>query len=298
MPPRTRAVDIVNPERLDPEFGSLGLVDMSWSRAETYDVRWSTFACPRKYKHKYVDHEDDGWTIHLATGSISHDTLEWCVKNDVEDEMELIGKFIGAVDTHDPENRMTDMEINDAKQITINAFRNMHQVVSNMRDVVDVERGFRYIIGRGMFLGFIDLMFWDTDEHGRFLHIMDYKTSGMDKKTGRPRKKTKDHGQMALYTLVAKKLFPGVRVKASLYWLRCEKPELKIDTYEFSEEELAEFERRMAITVDNIIEDESFQVTKKGFICQYCNFACDDICKFGAMLAKRAYGYQKKKKAS
>jgi hypothetical protein len=124
-----------------------------------------------------------------------------------------------------------------------------------------------------------------------------HNTSGMDKKTGKPRKKTKDHGQVALYTAAAKRRFPGERVKASLYWLRCEKEELKIDTHEFSDEEIATFEERMNNTVAEIIEDENYQVTKKGFVCQYCNFANEDVCRFGAAAGKRQYGWQKKQKA-
>jgi CRISPR/Cas system-associated exonuclease Cas4 (RecB family) len=295
---RNRFVDIVNPERLDPEFGALGLMDMSWSRAETYDAHWSTFACPKKYKFKYCDHAEDGWTIHLATGSIAHDTMEWVIKNKVDDEVEVVGKFLEAQAKHDPKNVMTDDEVSLAREITINTFKTMNDIVPNMRDIVEVERGFRYIIGRGMFLGFIDLIFWDSDENGQFIHVLDYKTSGMDKKTGKPKKKTKDHGQLALYTLAAKSMFPEARVKASLYWMKCEIPELKIDTHEFTDEQLEDFECYMKKTVEDIIEDEGFQPTKKGFVCQYCSFATDDLCKFGAGMAKRMYGWQKKRKAS
>lgn len=294
---RDRFVDIVNPESVDSEFGTLVLTDMSWSRAETYDEKWSTFACPKKYKFKYWDRVDEGWTIHLAIGSIAHDTMEWAIKNEIDDEVELMGRFLDAVTDYDPKRVMTDNEISMAREITLDTFRTMSSVVPNPKDVIEVERGFRYAIGRGLFLGFIDLIFWDQDEHGQFIHVLDYKTSGMDKKTGKPKKKTKNHGQLALYTLAAKCMFPGKRVKASLYWMKCEIPELKIDTHEFSDEELTQFEIDMAQTVDKIMGDETFRPTKKGFVCQYCSFANDEQCKTGKAQAGRIYGWQKKRKA-
>jgi CRISPR/Cas system-associated exonuclease Cas4 (RecB family) len=295
---KNKKLEIINPERLDPEFGVMALTPLSWSRIETYGEEWSTFACAKKYKFKYMDHEAGGWSVPLAIGSSVHDTLEWAIKNDAVDEREIVGRYVSAVRAHDPNNRMTDSEMSDGRAIAVQTFRQMHDVVGDhIRDIIDVEWGFRYIIGRALFTGFIDLMFWDEDEEGRFIHIIDYKTSAMDKKTGKPKKSTKTHGQTAIYTMATKRRFPGERVKASLYWLRAPIDEdFRLDTYEYSDKELRKIEKRISQTTANLIEDENFQVTKKMFVCAYCDFATADLCKYGQGAAARFNKYRSRNK--
>lgn len=283
----TKTLEIVNPENLDPDFGDAFLLPLSWSKTECYDAVWSKFACPRKYKFRYCEKLEQEWAAPLAIGTIAHETLEWAMLNDVVDEVEISGKYVEKVKELDPDNNLSDDEINSGRNDVIATIQRLRSVVDN-KTLLDCEWGFKYILGSGLFRGYIDLLFIDNDENGEFIHVLDFKTSSMDKKTGKPKIKTKNHGQMALYSAAVKCKFPDKRVKASLYWLKSDDPAYSIDTYEFSDKELESFKEKMLKTIADIRDDTVFRVTKAPFICNYCSFAVPDICKYGSFAKKKA----------
>jgi len=280
MTSRGDSVVLVNEDEIDPVLGTSILLDMSWSRLDCYD--W----CPKKYKFKYCDGLADGWTLPLAIGKTVHETLEAAIKYRVKDEVEIVGFFLDAVDRNDRDGKMSSAEVEDAKDLALSTFREI-SATTEIPNIVDVEFGFAYKLGRGLFLGFIDLVFWGVDEEGPYLQIRDYKT-------GKKKKKTKDSGQMKLYTLAVKRLYPDHRVKAGLYWVRDDTE----DVYEFSDAELDDFKQKVAGKIEQIIEDDNYHPTKEMFKCVYCVFAREDVCKYGYVASQKITRYRKKKKTT
>jgi putative RecB family exonuclease len=262
---------ITNAKDLDKEFGQLGLTEMSWSRVDTYD--W----CPKKYKLQYCEKHPQSWAMPLALGSLVHDSLEAAIRFKVEDTDELVGFYIDNIAKHDPDHKLTDDEIQHGRSMTIDTFEHISSTVDGLDKIIEAELGFKYMIGRGLFTGFIDLAYWDKDELGSFISIVDYKTGSKGKK------KTKTHGQTKLYTLAVKSMFPGERVKASLFWLKID----EIDTYEYSDEELEKFRAETEVLVSNIIEDEKFAHTNVMMRCSYCGFATKEVCPYGTKMAEK-----------
>lgn len=272
---------VLNPERLDSEVGELYLTEFSWSRLDKY--KW----CPKQYKLSYCDMHPTGWTSPLALGSAVHEALENAVKFGVEDKTEVVGFLIQAIEKNDPDKQLSDDDISQARIQVTEVFDRMQESANGVGNIVDVEWGFRYIIGRGLFTGFVDVIAYDEDEQGEFIHILDYKSGK------RGKKKTKTHGQTKLYTLAVMKRFPGMRIKASLYWTK----ENYVDTYEYSTQELIEFEEWAIKEVNDIIEDDSYNVTKDVFKCAYCDYATDELCKYGVGCAKRFNNMRRAKAA-
>ena len=259
------SITILNEEMLDHDLSRLTLIDMSWSRFSTY------LDCNAKYKHRYIEGHKEDTTIPLALGSAIHDTLEAIVKYNTKDDIEATGFYLTAIEKHKQELVLTAGEIEEGKRQVLNALIKMETITNgDIKKVKGIETGFRYVIGRGNFLGFIDLIVLDEDEQGTFINVIDYKT-------GKNKYKVKTHGQMKLYALAVKRLYPEARVKASLYWTRFG----EIESYEFSDEELSEFKTETAQTVENIINDSTFSPNGAMFKCCYCNFANKEVCKKG-----------------
>jgi ATP-dependent helicase/DNAse subunit B len=256
---------ILNKELLDYDYGKLFVIDMSWSRYSCY------LDCNAKYKYKYIDGFKEETTLPLAMGKTIHDTLEAIVKYNTEDETEAIGFYLTALEKNQKEVEMSTSDIEEGKNQVINVLGRMEELTNgDFKSVKGIETGFKYLIGRALFLGFIDMILLDEDEDGPFINVIDYKT-------GKNKYKVKDHGQMKLYTLAVKRMFPDFRVKASLYWTRFG----EIETYEFSEEELKLFEIEVLENIETLVNDRDFEPNGQMFRCCYCQFANKDMCKKG-----------------
>jgi hypothetical protein len=280
---------ILNEGEIESSLSSLMLTPMSWSRLDCYD--W----CNRQYKFRYIEQREVGWTMPLALGNAVHSALESAIKYRAENDQQVIGWYLGALDEVDPAHMLTNEEITSGKDQAVSTYRIIHNLVPDPKNLVDVEWGFRYIIGAGLFTGYIDLIFWDRDDNGRFLHIVDYKTGNNyreDKSTGKLSKKkhTKSHGQTKLYTIAVKEAFPNTRVKASLYWTKHK----ELDTHEYSDAELKKFKAAVKEKVADIIEDVSWECTRADVRCAYCNFATDGSCGWGKKAVERFNKYRKK----
>lgn len=271
---------LLNPEALDHDLADLILRKMSWSRYDTY--QW----CPKQYYFKYVEFQKEGWSAPLCLGSAVHDALDGCVKNKVWPDKEFVieGYYQSALMEHDPDHMLTQPEIDSGLDWLLLTLARMHDAVGEEYErVIDTEWGFKYIIGAGLFVGYLDLTFWDSDDKGKFIHIVDYKTGNNYTKQGRKKKHTKSHGQTKLYTLATKSRFPGERVKASLYWPQHE----EWDTYEYSDAELRAFEKDMRFGVGEILVDTKWRPTPDGAKCTACTFAKSGACKWGAAQARK-----------
>lgn len=276
--PDDSQLELVNPEALDHDFADLILRKMSWSRADCYN--W----CNKQYMYKYVDFQKEGFSAPLALGSAVHDALEKCIKNHVSDPIEIEGWFQESLSEHDRDRLLTQPEIDDAYNWLFDTLYRMQDVVDvDFDKVIDVEWGFRYVLGAGLFTGYIDLVFWDEDEKGKFIHILDYKTGNNYDKNGKKKKSTKSHGQTMLYTLAVKAKYPGQRVKASLYWTRHD----ELDTHEYTDKQLATFTEKMRQQICTMMADTKYSPTKSGIKCAYCDFARDDLCRYGMVQAKK-----------
>ena len=256
---------ILNNELLDYDFGKLLTIDMSWSRYSTY------LDCNAKYKLKYIEGFKEDTNIPLAMGKAIHETLESIVKYNTTDELEATGFYLSAIEKNKQDLILGTNEIEEGKTQVINALSKMETITNgNIKNVKGIETGFRYIIGRALFVGFIDLILLDEDEEGPFINVIDYKS-------GKTKYKTKKHGQMKLYTLAVRRMFPEMRVKASLYWTRYG----EIDTYEFSKEELDEFEAEVNNNIEILVDDQYFKPNGAFIKCVYCPFSNKETCPRG-----------------
>jgi CRISPR/Cas system-associated exonuclease Cas4 (RecB family) len=276
--PNTDTLELVNPEVLDHDFADLILRPMSWSRSDCYT--W----CPKQYMYKYVEFKSEGFSAPLALGSAVHDALEKCIKYNVSDPIEIEGWFQGALEEHDKDKLLTQVEIDDAYNWLFDTLYRMQELIDiEFENVIDVEWGFKYALGAGLFTGYIDLLFWDEDDEGKFIHLLDYKTGNNYDKNGKKKKSTKTHGQTMLYAMAVKSRFPGHRVKASLYWTR----HVEVDTYEYTDKQLATFTEKMRQQVCTMMADSKYRPTSAGIKCAYCDFARDDLCRYGMVQAKK-----------
>jgi CRISPR/Cas system-associated exonuclease Cas4 (RecB family) len=258
-------IEILNKDALNYDFGSLLAIDMSWSRYNCYNE------CNAKYKFKYIEGYKEETTTPLALGKAIHDTLEAVVKYKTTDDMEAIGFYLMSIEKFKQDIVLSTNEIEEGKEQVINVLSKMDKLTSGeLQKVKGVETGFKYVISRGIFLGYIDLIILDKDENGPFINVIDYKT-------GKHKYKTKTHDQMKLYTLAVKEMYPGFRVKASLYWTRFG----DIDTYEFSDDELLLFKNVVIYNLNKLIEDTTFEPNADMFKCVYCQFSNKEICKKG-----------------
>lgn len=256
---------ILNEELLDPVFGERVLIDMSWSRYNTY------LECNARYGYKYVQKEKEPTGAPLILGKAIHEAMESVIKYNVTDETEAIGFYLMAIDKNKSDIPITAVEIEEGRDQVVNTLTNINLVThGSVSNVKGIETGFKYIIGRGLFLGFIDLITVGEDEHGSFINVIDFKSN-------KTKYSVKGSGQMKLYTLIVKSLFPDMRVKASLYWTR----HSKMATYQFSQEELDKFVQETEDNVIKIINDREFKPNAQMIKCVYCQFAGKDQCKKG-----------------
>jgi hypothetical protein len=286
---KTTSSEVLNKEAIISPLTGLMLIPMSWSRLDCYD--W----CNRQYKFRYIENREQGWTMPLALGNAVHSALESAIKYRAENDQQVTGWYLGALDEFDPSHMLTNEEITSGKDQAISTYRIIHNLVPDPKNLIDVEWGFRYIIGAGLFTGYVDLLFWDEDEQGRYLHLIDFKTGDNykeDKNTGvlSKKKHTKSHGQTKLYTIAAKQAYPGERVKASLYWTKHK----ELDTHEYTDKELEKFLAVVKEKVADIIEDEKWDCTRAEVKCGYCNFATDGSCAWGKKAVERFNKYRKK----
>lgn len=167
------ALEIVNLKEYGDDLILSNLIDMSWSRLDTYNM------CPAKYKYRYCEKLEERATAPLALGKAVHEALENVVKFNTTEDIEAVGFYLTAVENniYDDVDISTD-EIEEGRNIVLSVKNRIAIATDNdFTNIISVEDGFKYILGRGIWTGFIDLIFWDEDERGKFINVVDYKFS-------------------------------------------------------------------------------------------------------------------------
>lgn len=291
----SKSLQILNPEEMDFPFAENIMKPMSWSRLDSY------MTCPRKYQLNYHDHQPQGFSMPLSLGSAIHDSMEEVVNRmkagttvTVKD-VDII--YANALDVCDPDSMLTREEVDEGRTWLLMTFKRVEKILDgDLSKVLGIESGFKYIIGIGIFEGWIDLTILDKDDQGEFIHIIDYKSGkAFDKNNKRKSmSRTKYSGQMKLYTAAMRRQYPNMRVKASLFYLRHD----LIDTHEFTDEDLSEFEVSVWNTLADMVKAKKYE-PKQGLcnsvLCAFCSYATKDLCPRGEKAAKIHKAYQDKR---
>lgn len=281
------ALEILNYEEVaDVPFWENIFRPMSWSRLDSY------MTCPRKYQLNYHDKVAQGFSMPLALGSAIHDAMEEAVtrmKNGEDigiKDIEIM--YVNALDENDPDSLLTSEEVENGRTWLQMTFMRMKKFLGeDLSKVLGIEQGFKYIIGAGIFTGYIDLVILDKDDQGEFIHIIDYKSGkAFDKKNKRTtRSRTKYSGQMKIYSMAMHRKYPGMRVKSSLYYLRHD----LIDTHEFTDEDLDDYKIFVHNTIVEMIRAKKYEPKQgicNGVLCAFCSYATKDKCPRGEKAAK------------
>lgn len=242
------------------DFEKLALIDISYSRLDTYDM------CPAKYFYTYIQQEPRVFGAAATLGNVVHSVLEEAVGEEL-DAADMIMMFDQYREQFDPEHEITEELIDTGIQL-------VHEYVArhgkDELDLIGKEFPIKLVIGQALITGYIDRVERDPDGT---IRITDYKTGKWEYK-GPP----KENLQLGIYACAAAYYFPDTPIYAELYYLRSGRKRGAL----FGVDELATAAEMVKQKVDTILEDRNFQ-WKPGFQCSFCDFAKKKggVCKNG-----------------
>ena len=246
----------------------LSLVDMSYSRLSTY------LSCKAKYFFSYILREPRTFSAVATLGNIVHAALENTLEHEaLPTHDEIIAEYEKQVSEYDPEGQIEEHLI-EAGHVMLLEFLDRHD--PKEIQVVEKEFPFAVVIGRGLFVGYIDRI----DVVGDRVEIIDYKSGNYMV----PKKDIPTDIQLQIYALIAHKFWPDKQVYASLYYLRKGKQRGHL----FTQDDLAAAYERLLDLTDEVIESPQFNYTSNTRTCQYmCDHGKSGACAVGAMRLDR-----------
>lgn len=244
------------------DFEKLALVNMSYSRINTYDM------CPKKYYFDYIQKEPRIFGPAAALGTVVHAVLEDHVGEDLD-----TGTLIESMHRH-REQEDPDHEIDAGLMATgeeiLTQFVEIHG--DEEFEIVGKELAFQIVIGSAYIRGFIDLVVRNA---AGVISIIDYKT-------GRHEITFKDapmNLQIGIYVLALAHLFPEEdEFYGELYYLRS----LRRKGHLFHRSDLPEVYDRVLESVNTIINDQNYTATEDNtYVCRFCDHRKSGACKVG-----------------
>lgn len=255
-------------KRLDDlsDFERLGLIDISYSRLDTYQM------CPARYFYTYIEKLDRLFGPAAALGNIIHGVLELAEELDLGEMVKLLDE---QKHVYDPENQISQQMLTQGWQMLVD-YVDRH--VGDEPKVLGREVGFAVVIGSALVSGYIDRVELDKNE---LVRVCDFKTGKWEYR-GRP----KDNLQLGMYALVATELYGVQEVYAELYYLRSGNRVGHL----FRAEDFKAVEEKVHTMVTQIIADRAFHPTDDESACRICDFAKTGVCSVGATrLGNRRY---------
>lgn len=254
-----------------PPLERLALIDMSYSRINTYEM------CPAKYYYSYILKEPQIFSAPAVLGNIVHDVLEDHAGEElVLSEMAVTFEQYRAI--YDPDLQI-DVELIDVAYVMMAEYVDRHADDVGAVQVIAKELDFSIVIGNAIMRGYIDRV---DRLNEKALHIIDYKTGKYEET------KVKNNLQLGIYVLACSHMFPEVDTfKAELYYLRSGRRK----GHTFTRDDVPMLEQRVLDALNAIINDQHFSVTKNIRICGFCEHATSETCAYGVSQRKRLRRY-------
>lgn len=254
------AVLIRDLEDLSP-LEKLALVDMSYSRLDTYDM------CNAKYFWSYVTKEPRQFGEAATMGNIVHAVLEQCDLEALE-QKEFNELFYEESQDRDPDG-IISQELYDAGAIMLAEYIDRHK--GEPVHTVEREMYFEGVLGNALFRGYIDRI--DLKPDGS-IHVVDYK-SGKYQQT---QKGAPQNLQLGLYALFARKFWPDKwPIRGDLYYLRSG----KFIGHTYTEEDLDWVANAVQDKVLEITNANNFGYTQNTRVCGFCDYRKNGLCPGG-----------------
>jgi len=256
---------------------------VSYTRLSVYED------CPKKYHFTYILSDREPPSEAMLLGSAVHSALETWMAEQGEDEDELLDIFSAAVARYRTEGEISGEEEETARHMLLDYYSQV-DMPRERETVIAVEQPFSIIIGGLEVIGFIDRLNLSTVGEGSdsctVLNIIDYK-SGRSSIT---QAKAKTNRQLAIYTLAAREMYPGMNHYSSHFVY----PRLnKTISYTFSTEELNNHIREIKKIGKDIRADNSFRPKGSPMQCAYCGHVRK--CGYGKIQAKKWIGILRKR---
>lgn len=250
------------------ELEKMALINMSYSRLDTYDM------CPSKYFYTYIQKEERIFGAAASLGNIIHGVLEDTVGAPLVYE-DMVARMQDHRKTYDPAGQIDDKLMSAGREM-LGEFVDRHE--HEEFDVIGKEKSFELVIGSALVRGYIDLLIRDADGTVR---VVDYK-SGRWEVTY---KNAPKNLQLGIYALAASIMFPDTPIYAELYYLRSGRRKGHL----FTPDNMQETYETVLEKVNNIIDDRNFTATKDKRPCTFCDFAKPEnpICKTGVARMRR-----------
>lgn len=243
----------------------LSLIDMSYSRMDTYDM------CAAKFFYSYILKEERVFGAPAALGSMVHSVLENVDWKEPLNVLDMHRDLESQRDFHDPERQISD-DLIDVGYNVLSEFADRHE--GDLVDNLGVEVPFAIVVGSALVSGYIDRV----DRTPAGIHIIDYKTGKYEVAA----KNIAQNLQVGIYALAMSKHYPDTTIKAELYYLRSGRRK----SHTFTPEELTQVEQQLIDKVNSIIGDRSFHYTENTRVCSFCDFRKNGSCPVGI----RRYG--------
>lgn len=242
------------------DLEKLALIDMSYSRLDTYDQ------CHAKYFHTYITKEPRTFGPAAALGNVVHGVLEKAVGKPL-DLGEMLVSMVEQREKYDPGHEI-GQELMEVGEHLITEFVDNHG--AEVFNVIGNELPFQMVIGSANLIGYIDLV---TRERNQ-IRITDYKTGKWEVAS----KNIPDNLQLGIYALAASHYYPGETIHAELYYLRSGRRK----GHTFQPEELDAVYKRVLAQVNEIINRTNFTPTNDARACNICDHGKSGVCPIGA----------------
>lgn len=209
-------------------------------------------------------------------GNIVHAVLENVITNDSSlDYSQIEIEYEKNKKSYDPNQKISEQTISLGKEILDEFY---DQNIDTQFNVYDKECGFKFILGNHLIVGFIDRI----DVVGDQVTIVDYKTGKWEV----AQKSISSNLQLGIYAIAVSELFPNKTITAELYYLRSGKHK----SHTYTKEDLEKLKQDLIISINEIINDNSFAVTSNLRACTYCDHAKSGVCGTGVFRNKKAAG--------
>lgn len=248
------------------DFEKLSLVNVSYSRLETYDM------CAAKYFYTYIARYPRVFGPHATLGNIIHSTLENVLEPDTPVDGDLLlEEYEKQKVAWDPENQIPDNLYNNGEAM-INEFADRH--AGDTFPIDTKEKEFAIVVGGGLVRGFIDRV----DIKDDVLTIIDYKSGAREVTHAN----TPTNLQLGIYALAMSHEYPDKTIKAELYYLKSG----RVKGHTFSKQDLIDVEDRLLKAIHGVMSTETFHYTKNIGVCSFCDYRKTGQCPYGVKMYK------------
>lgn len=251
------------------DLEKLGLITLSHSRLET--VLDGGFSCKAKYFYQYILKIPTKSGPPALLGNVVHEVLENLLEADkkvsLEDEDEYMEEYKNILSTLDVDGIIGEDLIN-AGRVCIEEFLDRHDGES--WPIFEKEMSFEIVLGNALLRGFIDRV----DVYDDMVEITDYKSG----KHEVPQKGIENNQQLGIYALAAQTRWPDKKINANLYYLRSGKQKGHL----FTTDDLLAVEDTLLERIKYLTDMTNFPPTSNGRICNYCDYAYQEVCPMGA----------------